>query len=542
MDQNLEILSNYFGGGSAEEETDILNQIFVKNKDFRLIVMPRPRTIRLLVGSKGSGKSAILQYWKSVCDNNNIPSIILTPTQVNVQSGEDQDNRQYTQNIYKALVEEIAIKVGTELSGFLTDEQKRLVDDAVKVGARAPTGIDRLLGVLKPVGRAVTSIDFDEIIPHSSGEVKGRINTLNSYFGSKSDTLFYVLFDDIDQFGNAGYSSYLDRIWCSIIAFRQVAQQLPNVRIIVTLRNEIWRQICNRDNDGRDQIDHVRGWVVNLAPSETDMSRILRRRLARCKEHVEYLYGQKYEDVYQPFFEGKRCKLPSSNAERSWESYILKSSRDRPRDSVQLIDLMAHDAMSHLNNRICNRNVDNTSYQYSEQRVKDLCSENRDLCPDLEAVIISFASIHSDHSVDFLLDADTIRKHLLFLPGKRIYIQGKPLRPENVDDMYRLWALLFQLGFINVRIADSDSVDGYRHIEYGDDQTLVSESKWNEMQRVQWEIHPCYRSFLLHEAKKQKDMKTQKMREKRLQGDSESDNGVRTTKRKRPRAKKRRRK
>ena len=63
--------------------------------------------------------------------------------------------------------------------------------------------------------------------------------------------------------------------------------------------------------------------------------------------------------------------------------------------------------------------------EYSKQRVMDLCGENKDLCPELETVIASFASIKSDSSIDFELNADDIRQHLLTLPGKKITIVDK---------------------------------------------------------------------------------------------------------------------
>lgn len=485
---NLDILGKYFSTGSAAQEKEFISDVFVKNNDFNTIVTPQSGSMCLLVGSKGSGKSALLEYWYKECQTTKIPAIMLTPVDVEVGDiGNDTTSLVITQHIYKALVHEVAIKVGSELKGLITQDQENLVNQAIEDGIRQPLLIDNLLRVLMPIGKAVTKVDFSNMLPESTLTVKGNINAINSTL--PQDGFFYVLFDDIDQFGNAGSKNYINTIWCAILAFKRLAEKLPNVRAVVTLRNEIWRQITDRRNHERDQIDHVRPMVVSLLPTTDDMKKILKKRLQYCKGFI----NATTLDSFAPFFEGSDCKIPSSNERRYWEDYLVTSSRDRPRDTVQLVQLLVKDAKDCGISKISDQNVEHTALAYSEQRVDDLVNENSDLCPELEVVIRSFAS------TDFQLDVEAVKKHLLTVPGwGAISIAGKPLSAGNEDDMFKLWEILYRIEFLNPRAKDNTQSKGYTHIRYTNDSTLVKSTRWNDMQKYIWEIHPCYRSFLLN--------------------------------------------
>lgn len=136
--------------------------------------------------------------------------------------------------------------------------------------------------------------------------------------------------------------------------------------------------------------------------------------------------------------------------------------------------------------------MDETAPIYSWERVDDLANENSDLCPELETVIRSFSSL------SFQSFADVVRAHLMGVPGvNRIRIQSKTLAPNNAEDMFKLWKLLYEIEFLTPRAKDCTQPKGFTHIRPYADPTLVSASRWTDMQKYTWEIHPCYRSFLL---------------------------------------------
>lgn len=58
----LEELIKWFPSGTAEGERAILEKIFVYVREFRRILAPPPGNPYLLVGKKGTGESAIVEF------------------------------------------------------------------------------------------------------------------------------------------------------------------------------------------------------------------------------------------------------------------------------------------------------------------------------------------------------------------------------------------------------------------------------------------------------------------------------------------------
>lgn len=497
---NLDILQKYFSSGSAAQEKSFISDVFVISDNFQEIILPAENSIRLLVGSKGSGKSALLEYLSQKCEKENIPALNLSPIDIELDNiDEDIASSVLIRKIYKAIVREIAIKVGLGLGGAISNEQKSLVEAAVDSGARQPTMTDSLLRVLMPIGKAVSQIDFEKMLPDYSTSTRTFVSAINNTL-PKQGKIFYILFDDVDLFGNAGSSHYIDTIWCAILALKILAERLPNVRVIVTLRNEIWRRIRDGRKNQRDQVDHVRPMICYLQPTSNDMKNILTRRLMFCKTFLEKPDGN---DCFLPFFDGIDCKMPSSNERRFWEDYLVTASRERPRDTVQLVQHLVKHALHTGHAKINDNDVEQTALQYSEERVDDLVNENSDLCPQLETVIRAFATI------SFQSSAEDVKELLLGVPGRgAITISGKAIKPDNMDDMFKLWGILYDIEFLTPRAKDNSQRKGFSHIRPYEDSTLVSAQRWNDMQKYIWEVHPCYRSYLINIWNKNRKMKS----------------------------------
>jgi hypothetical protein len=63
--------------------------------------------------------------------------------------------------------------------------------------------------------------------------------------------------------------------------------------------------------------------------------------------------------------------------------------------------------------------------------------------------------------------------------------------------MFRLWAFLYEIGFLNARFPDERQDRQFRHVMFRMDPGLVSKARWAEMQKATWEVHPAYRSHLI---------------------------------------------
>ena len=496
MSKSLYLLEKYFTTGTAEAEGHILADAFVTLANYLEIINPPHASPRLLVGKKGSGKSAFMTVLQERLKSAGVPVVLIKPE--NMAIGEffpDSAIGQLVKQATGALLDSIAGQLGGQLTGFLTSsDEAALSNYALKTGRKDKDFVQKSLQVLAPIGAALTKIDFQKMAKEfGSGTMEEIRRAILSNLG-KSEKIFYLLLDDTDQVAAPNEPTHLNRIWAFILAARSICQQSNNIRCILTLRSEVWIRL-ERDFAGqRDQVDHFRNLVFWLNPGETDVGDIVERRLTLALREAE----MPTTNLYNPFFEGQNVSIPTSAMEtRSWRDFIVKRSRERPRDAVQLIALLVRTARQAKDEKINSLHVGNSIAKYSEERVDDLKREVDQECLRIKEVVRSFASLEYDDG-SFTLSANALKKHLATLPSRfGISLFGVLLRPGNEADIFTLWRFLFDIGLFAPRTGDVEQRKGYTHLNVRDDLDLVAKSRWNDMQKYGWEINPAYRDFLL---------------------------------------------
>jgi len=191
--------------------------------------------------------------------------------------------------------------------------------------------------------------------------------------------------------------------------------------------------------------------------------------------------------------------MPGSDVTTGWPDLIIIRSRERPRDAVQLINGCAQRALS-TGLTLINEDVFASEMrEFSRVRARLLEQEVEYECPEMEQIIRTLADINYDQS-SFKATAEVIRKHLNSLGSAfSIHLFGSTLNPQsNEDNLFSLWRFLYSVGLLNARISDKREKDGYRHIFPSDDPSLVSKTRWNEMQAIVWEVSPAYRDHLIN--------------------------------------------
>lgn len=496
--RGLDILSKYFGSGTAETETSFLDRAFVTQKDFLTIISLPPASPRILVGKKGSGKSAFLRFFKSQMTEGNIPVLMLRPKdiQLEIDNANDTSLGYLTRVAERALLKAIGVQLGKNISGLLIkNSDKDLFKLARKEGYKNEDTVQKILTALAPIGQSISKIDFKKIAAATQGLSDQNIKQAITSTLSDSKRFFYLLIDDTDQLVSPDKSNQLNRIWAFLLATRSIMEECENIKCIITLRNEIWKRLGRNEAGQRDQVDHFRSFVHLLNPNEDAVRKIIDRRIKlACKEYK----GEVYEEPYGPFFESQRVTIPTTeHLKRYWIDFIVKSSRERPRDGIQLVSMLAKDAIKKSFNKIESSNATYIFNTYSEQRVDDLKREVDEECPEIKEVVRSFASL--DYKIGaFTLNPDSTYEHLKKIPNSfSLKLFGQILNSENKDDIFSLWRFLHEIGFLNARVSDNRMKDGYRHISVDDDPDLVSIARWNDMQKIAWEIHPAYRSYLI---------------------------------------------
>jgi hypothetical protein len=277
---SLRLLHNYCIG-TAESELDFLVNAFVFAKTYQDVLYAPFHSPILLIGRKGTGKTALLKYLDLKSAQSNIITLYMKPDDMPLIEGisDAEDIATIKRKFYQALISAIAVKVGSSLRGLLGRKDKKLFDKSIKEGVRNHDTIQLCLRGLSVFGSSVTKINFNKLIPRMENtDTVGLIGSLEENF-RKAKNAFLLLLDDVDQVSPTQQKQHLNRIWGFLLAAKRLTEELPNVKTIISLRTEIWTLIEHDESGQRDQIDHIRQLLRRLDPSDDEIKEIVLKRL-----------------------------------------------------------------------------------------------------------------------------------------------------------------------------------------------------------------------------------------------------------------------
>lgn len=484
----MQALLKYFPTGTTEGERLLLDQTFLTPSQLASILAIPPGSPRLLVGTKGSGKTAILEHLFATAKHQKIPALFLRPDDLDPGDLTGiSDIATLKRGMYRCILEAVATAIGTNLRGFLKGPAAKLYEAAVAMESRERDWAGKVLSVLSRISQPITQIDGIKLAEElGRGSPPPQLRQAVDDHLLAENSLFFLLLDDTDQVASPSQPEHLNRIWALLLAARKLTETSPNIRIVVSLRTEVWLRLIRGDDGQRDQTDHLRPLVEMLRSPDHHMEAIFERRLQLAANELDRPYSR---DL---FFKDDRVLLPTSEEDRSWSGFILKSSRERPRDMIQLVNHLARAAIRAGHRAIDNSDAASAIQPYSDERFADLKVEVGEECDQFLDVMKSF------RDVDFEMEFEDLRKHLHSLPSRfSIRIRGKSLRPQEDESAISLLELLHESGFINARISDVRQPRAFRHVTFLDDPHLVRMSRWNELQAARWEVHPVFRSHLI---------------------------------------------
>lgn len=487
---HLDHLLKYVRTGTAEGDRAFLREAFITPEMLADLLGIEPGGMRILVGNKGMGKSAIVEWLQEVSKIRKLSCILLRPD--NLDTGTlpaSQDVGALKRHFYETLLRAACGQIGSQLKGLIVGETAKIYQAARAQGLTTDDLVQKSLVLLSAVATPVAKVDGVKLAKELTGSASPNelIRALNTQL-LKTGSVFFLLIDDTDQVASPSTPAHLNRIWALLLAVRRLAGECPSVRAIVTLRTEVWNRLTSESDGQRDQTDHLRGTKVALRATESLMESIIRRRLELGARDANI----RGIDPYTIFFADSKVILPTSTVERTWDSFIVKSSRERPRDAIQLIKNMVDSAKKNGVSRMGSAEAADAMKTYSKERVDDLNNEFAPDCATIRQIVASFSD------VEFEDNFENIRKHLRTIPASTpVAIRGKTLQTQNDEDAIAILGLLHEAGFINARVPDARMPKKFRHILFQDEPNFVTLANWNAMQGATWEIHPAFRSFLL---------------------------------------------
>lgn len=499
----LQHLIEYFPTGTTEGERHILKRAFVQLDEFSSLICPPPFSPRLLVGKKGSGKSAVIDFSMALFQRNGVPCISLKPLDIEFPPVEPNPSVGTSTRIaLEVLTRSVAQTLGASCSGLIGAEDTVLYEEAVKAGLKDRDTISHLSRLLPKLAKPMIGADLGDLLPGESVAKKAELLRSIQSNLTKSGSVFYIFIDDTDQVAAPDQPGHLNRIWAFLLAARELCQKVEQLRCVISLREEVWRRITSDRASQRDQTDHFIRLAKHINPGRGHIRQIIEKRLELARaDAVADGHARSPHGDWPTFFDPKDPRIPTSDKRSSWPDLVVLRSRDRPRDAVQLISILATSALERGLVKVTDDLLQAEMVEFSRQREELLCQESEQDVPELDAVIRSFAKLDFDHG-SFKAKTETMREHLrrrALSGGVRLY--GRALRSNFDSDVFDLWRFLYMVGFIHARVADNREKDGYRHLDPVKEPNFVSGANWNEMQAIVWEISPVYRDFIITQQK-----------------------------------------
>lgn len=444
-------IQEIFGADDAENENEErLKQYFYRNMAYDSLTANLP--VRILVGHKGVGKSALLK--RAYLDDleTGTPCVWLQPDALlNVQS----DTKSSDQFVHR---------ISVWKKGILREILAAFFDRSA----------------LSQVGEleTATANGLAEIIVKWLDEAPSKT-------GKPRSIDIYI--DDIDRGWKANPED-ITNISALLNAIRDIGGKHPRIRFRIGLRSDVYFLVRTSD-ESTDKID---GNVIWLRWINDDILRVIAKRIATffnldyTQEAIDRLDQNQISNiilshVVEPRFSGKG----------KWENkpihYILLSlTRARPRDLVKLFRLAAKAANRRGSNIISSPDLNGVFEEYSQERLQDIINEFKSELPDIERLLLAMKPSKTEKKtlISYMFSTDQLSSKITRI------IQQNNFRFTNGKSVTSraLIQFLYKIDFITAR----------KTIDDGNlDRKYFEQSRFLGHEIVDfgygWEIHPAYR-------------------------------------------------
>jgi hypothetical protein len=414
-----------FGSFDAEsEELERFKEYFVANDFYETFTADFP--LRIVVGNKGAGKSALLRA--SLIDSQTRPDVVSIPL-----SASDLIARadSLPRDGLKAINHWKAV--------FATEAAGRLLTSWIP--ASADGDLARTISNLGDFFTWIARVTSKRTKGASDIAIRSGVD-LNHI----KKLVFYI--DDLDKGWDGRYEG-LHFVNSILNACYDISRKERNIGFKIAIRWDLWDAISRINQD----IDKIRQNTTFLRWSNHEIYVVMATRVAKFFgiEFAPALYlseERKQEEIapiFDPILErtfhglGKWDGAPSRRV-------ILSMTRSRPRDLLTLLSLAAAEAHKKRRTHINSADLQTIFPRYSEDRLNDLIVEYGTRLVGMEALLLSFKPSQAAGKLagKFRFTNDRIAVHLKGVLGHNTgrvhftYEKGAPDFRRILDFLYRI--------------------------------------------------------------------------------------------------------
>lgn len=452
-------IQRLFGNEAAEDEDPKrLSEYYLRSNIYDQIVTDLP--LRILVGHKGTGKSALFKIAAlEDVEKGNIPIIIQTNDLVEINI--DNSNflmsiKNWSDGLQNIIIKKILVKLGISL---------RVLSETESVNGK-------ITDLIRKIIRSLKEEDYQN-------------DRLGSIFNAYEKMKIIVYIDDLDR-GWSGKNEDITRISSLINAVRDLTNENRDILFRIALRSDVY--FLYRTSD--ESTDKIEGSVVWQTWSNHEIFVLLIKR-------IETFYNRKIdEDLLLHTSQDKLNRYLSPIMEEHftgkglWENaptyrVLMSLIRKRPRDLVKLCTLAGKDALTNKYEKIGTENFKKIFEQYSLGRIRDTVNEYHSELPLIEELIMNMKPSKQERTTKegyVYTSTKLLHKIGSIMEQRRFYFSN-----GKMADTTDLASFLYKINFLTARkTTGTELIRKYfeennyllsRFVDFGFD----------------WEIHPAYR-------------------------------------------------
>ena len=457
-----ENIAKLFGAQDAESESiERLKEYFLK-KDTYSSVMSDLK-VRVLVGHKGTGKSALFKIAINEDQANNRLPILIKPDDIKEITVDSISFNQRVRQWKEGLISIIKEKV-FETFNFHDDKGKY---------------IPKTLYILSYLHDT-----FSNIKSYANLDPTKKI--LYDNFLKSRQIIVYI--DDLDRGWN-GTISDIENISALLNAIRDLSNDNEGLLFRISLRTSVYYLVRTSD-ESTDKIESSVVWcdwenheifvllikrILTYFNIGFDEETLLKTSQSSLSQKLSYVMDTTF------YGKGKWMNKPMYNV-------LLSLVRRRPRDMVKLCTLAAQQAAKDRSEKIMTHHFDSIFSEYSQGRIQDTINEYKSEIPNIKSLLFGMkpTSAQQKSGKGFLYTYDELIKKLRIVrnSGNITNIKGEKLTEDQLAEF------LYKINFITATKTTPQGIDR----KYFETNQYLLSAKVNF--GYKWEVHPAFRWVL----------------------------------------------
>jgi hypothetical protein len=462
-----DVMRALFGAEDAEyEDPERLKQYFYRNRAYESLLSDLP--IRIVVGHKGVGKSALLKMAHLEDIDKGTPSIWLQTADLSTLD-DTYDSRfdKATLGWQRGLLNVIYGKIETIIMGGILSP-----DNATERG-------NLILSTSRDLVNAVQSLAKKHLEFSSSQTQRAFLEKF------LSNHRLYIYIDDPDR-GWSGKKSEIYRLSALLNSLRDVCGDFRGIQFRIGLRSDVYYLVRTSD----ESTDKITQYLVPLTWTNHEILICIAKRISTyfsdgTADNLDTIgqdrVAQRLHRIIEPLFLG-RGKWERAPIHR----VLLSLTRRRPRDLVKLLSGAGQFAYANRHSTILTKDLQDTFVSYSQDRLQDIINEFRTELPNVKALLLGMrpTALHrvGDHPFLYKTDELSVKIHNILTSTSLVFSNG------DRADFHSIKQFLFKIDFILAR-SETDEVRA-EWVYF--DQNRFAASREADF-GYSWEVHPAYR-------------------------------------------------